>query len=236
MHIKSYGHIEKASKLQEGEVEFVVSTNAWDSHGERIDVNGINLKDYMKNPIVLWGHDGFNLPIAKTTKIWKEGNKLIARAKFYLKDEFPAKVYQYIVDGMLNAASIGGIIDEWGEDGMTISKMTMKEFSVVPIPANQEALVTAKSMDNEQQSEFNGLAKAYARKLFTDGNDSDLVANINVLKTLVAALEELVVQSTDEPKEDKAINRRVVLRSAQAVDTQAEKIIRSIKVVRKITS
>lgn len=232
MHIKSYGQIEKATKLQEGEVEFVVSTNAWDSHGERIDIEGINLKDYMKNPVVLWGHDGFNLPIAKTTKIWKEGNKLMARAKFYLKDDFPRKVYQYIMDDMLKAVSIGGMIDEWGTDGMTIAKMTMKEFSVVPIPANQEALVTAKGLNNEQTSEFNSLAKAYARKVFAQG-DNELMKNIEVLETLVATLKELAVLDTDEPKEDQAIKRRVVLRQAQVVDTQAEKIIRSIKLVRK---
>lgn len=227
MHIKSYGQIEKATKLQEGEVEFVVSTNAWDSHGERIDIEGINLKDYMKNPVVLWGHDGFNLPIAKTTKIWKEGNKLMARAKFYLKDEFPRKVYQYIMDDMLKAVSIGGMIDEWGTDGMTIAKMTMKEFSVVPIPANQEALVTAK-MSQDQKSEFNGMAKAYARKKFAESDD-ELVKSIEMLETLVATLKELAVHSADEPQEDKAIKRRVVLRSAQAVDGQAEKIIKLVR-------
>jgi hypothetical protein len=71
MLVKTSGLIEKASKLSEGEVEFVVSTDSWDSHGERISVDGIDIKDYKKNPVVLWGHDGFNLPIAKTTKIWK---------------------------------------------------------------------------------------------------------------------------------------------------------------------
>lgn len=69
MQVKTYGLIEKAAKLKEGEVEFVVSTNAWDSHGERINVEGIDLKDFKKNPVVLWAHDGFNLPIARANKI-----------------------------------------------------------------------------------------------------------------------------------------------------------------------
>lgn len=232
MYIKQAGHIEKASKLNEGEIEFVVSTTAWDAHGERINVDGIQLKDYKKNPVVLWAHDGFNLPIAKATKVWKEGNKLMARAKFYMKDEFPRKVYDYIVDGFLNAVSIGGQVDEWGNDGLTISKMTMKEFSVVPVPANQEALVANKSLEKEDRTELNGLAKAYARKMITEQDNDTVLHNIKMLKELVASLEEIAMSKPNEKSADQT-HRRLVLRQTQAVDDQAEKTIKSIKVTMK---
>jgi len=231
MHIKSDGYIEKASKLAEGEVEFVVSTNAWDSHGERIDVNGIDLKDYKKNPVVLWGHDGFNLPIAKTVKIWKESGKLMARAKFYMKDAFAQKVYNYIVDGYLNAVSIGGMVEEWAQDGLTIAKLNMKEFSVVSIPANQEALVASKSLDGEQKAELRALGNAYARKMLDESAGvTEIQKDIARLETLVTTLKE--VAGNSEPHEVKVNennNRRVVLRQAQAVDQQVETVIRRIK-------
>lgn len=230
MHIKADAYIEKASKLAEGEVEFVVSTNAWDAHGERINVEGIDIKDFKKNPVVLWGHDGFNLPIAKATKVWKEGGKLMARAKFYLKDDFARKVYEYIVDGYLNAVSIGGMVQEWGEDGLTIAKLLMKEFSVVSIPANQEALVANKSLDGSQKAELRGLANAYARKMLAANDNSEIQKNIEVLETLVATLKEV---AHSEPHEAQAgettTQRRVVLRQAQVVDQQVETVIRSIK-------
>jgi HK97 family phage prohead protease len=230
MHIKSNGYIEKATKLQEGEVEFVVSTNALDSHGEIIDVNGIDLADFKKNPVVLWGHDGFNLPIAKATKIWKEGNKLMSRAKFYLKDDFARKVYDYIVDGYLNAVSIGGVVEEWGTDGMTISKMKMKEYSVVSIPANREALVASKSLDGNQKAELRALANGYARKLLdTQAGDNEITKNIEVLETLVATLKEVALGKTNEDMADKVTATRVVLRQAQAVDHQIEAVIKKIK-------
>jgi HK97 family phage prohead protease len=225
MHIKADGHIEKASKLTDGEVEFVVSTNAWDSHGERISVDGISLKDFKKNPVVLWGHDGFNLPIAKATKVWKEAGKLMARAKFYLKDDFARKVYEYITDGYLNAVSIGGMVEEWAEDGLTISKLNMKEFSVVSVPANQEALVANKQLDKTQVTELKALENAYARKMLTKGNDA-VNEQINVLESLVATLKEVAIS---EPNEEQATNRRVTLRTAQAVDKQAETVIKTIK-------
>lgn len=227
MIIKADGLIEKASRLAEGQVEFVVSTNAWDAHGERINVEGIDIADFKKNPVVLWGHDGFNLPIAKATKVWKEGGKLMARAQFYMKDEFAAKVYNYILDGYLNAVSIGGMVQEWGSDGLTISKMVMKEFSVVSIPANQEALVASKSFNGNQKAELRALANAYARKMLTDGNE--IKNDIQVLKTLVATLEELSFAEPKEASADEPTNRRVILRQAQAVDNQVETVIRQIK-------
>lgn len=230
MHIKSNGLIEKAQKLNDGEVEFIVSTNSWDSHGERINVDGINTNEYKKNPVVLWGHDGFNLPIAKATKVWKDGGKLMARAKFYLKDEFARKVYEYIVDGFLNAVSIGGTVDEWASDGLTINKMTMKEFSVVSVPANPDAVATAKSLDGNQEAELRALANGYARKMLDKSDGiTTIEKNIEQLETLVATLRE--VASPSKTQEDSAgpITKRVVLRQAQVVVQQAENVIRIIK-------
>ncbi len=230
MQIKSYGLIEKAQKLSEGEVEFIVSTEAWDSHGERIKVDGINIADYKKNPVVLWAHDGFNLPIAKATKVWKDSGKLMARAKFYLKDDFARKVYDYIVDGFLNAVSIGGTVDEWNSDGMTINKMTMKEFSVVSVPANAEAIATAKSLDGNQKAELRVLANAYARKMLeSETGVTEIEKNIESLETLVATLREVALKSKTQEESAEPITKRVVLKQAQVVVQQAEKVSKVIK-------
>lgn len=229
MLIKADGIIEKAAKLQEGEVEFVVSTGALDSHGERINVDGINVNEFKKNPVVLWGHDNFNLPVAKATKVWKDGGKLMARAKFYLKDEFARKVYEYIVDGFLNAVSIGGMVDEWAADGITINKMTMKEFSVVSVPANPEAIATAKSLDGTQKAELRALANSYARKMLEKADGvNEIEKNIDTLETLVATLREVAVGKTQEASAE-TLTKRVVLKQAQVVVQQAETVIRSIK-------
>lgn len=231
IEIKAEAYIEKAAKLGEGEVEFVVSTGDIDAHGERINVDGIDLKDFKKNPVVLWGHDGYNLPVAKATKVWKEGGKLMARAQFYMKDDFAAKVYNYIVDGFLNAVSIGGMVQEWGNDGITISKLLMKEFSVVSIPANQNALVSAKSLDGNQKAELNALAKGYMRRILAEDGDDEITKSINTLETLVATLKEVAHSEPHEASadENKSNTRRVVLRTAQAVDQQVETVIKLVK-------
>lgn len=227
MLIKTSGIIEKASKLKEGEVDVVVTTPEWDSHGERIMPEGVDFKEYLKgNNVVLWAHDGFNLPIANTIKMWYEGSKLMARAKFYLKDEFPAKVYQYVLDGVVKSVSIGGMVEEWGDDGVTINKLKMKEFSFVSVPANGGAVVAAKSISGNEKAEFNSLAKAYARKMII-GDDDQLKNDIRVLKKLTASLEE--VANLGETPEDRANKIHVVLRTAQAVDHQVEQVIKVVK-------
>lgn len=226
MFIKTNGYIEKATKLAEGEVDVVVTTPDWDAQGERILPEGVNYKSYLKgNNVILWGHDGFNLPVGNATKMWMEGRQLMARAKFYLKDDFPRKLYQYVLDGVVKAVSIGGMVDEWDEDGMTIKKLTMKEFSFVSVPANENALVASKSLSTKEQTEFQGLARAYARKCLVKSED-EVKRNIDVLENLVASLKEV---AHSEPQEESATNIRIVLRQAQAVDHQAEQLIRSIK-------
>lgn len=230
MQIKADAYIEKASKLGEGEVEFVVSTGAVDAHGERINVDGINYKEYMKNPVVLWGHDGYSLPIAKATKVWKSDGKLMARATFYLKDEFAAKVYNFIVDGFLNAVSIGGMVEDWGSDGMTIAKLKMKEFSVVSIPANPEALVAAKSLDTDKQKELDKLfITAVQKRLANNTSLDELIQQIETLENLTATLKEVATGKTQGESADEPQTLRVVLRQAQVVDQQVERVIRHIK-------
>lgn len=229
MLIKADGYIEKAAKLSEGEIEFIVSTGALDAHGERINVDGIDLKEYKKNPVVLWGHDGFNLPIARTTKIWKDGGKLFARAQFYLKDAFAKKVYEYILDGFLSAVSIGGMVKNWGADGITISSMTMKEFSVVSIPANPEAMVSAKSLDGNQIAELRALGNAYARKqLEKEGGITEVQKQITQLETFVATLKEVAL-SEPQDVERATEHKTLTIKLAQTVDKQAEVVIKTIK-------
>lgn len=231
MFIKQAGVIEKASKLKEGEIEFVVSTGTLDAHGERINVDGINLKDFKQNPVILWGHDGFNLPIATATKVWKEAGKLMARAKFILEDEFAAKVYDYLVKGYLKAVSIGGMVEEWGADGITISKLLMKEFSVVTIGANPDALAVNKTLSGKEMNELNILANAYARKMLSkEDGEKDLKESVETLTKLVTTLREITNGETQQAKvSDTITQRRVILSQAQAVDKQAESVIKLIK-------
>lgn len=131
--------------LGDGEVEAVIATGALDRHEEKIKIEGIDFKKYLKNPVVQWAHNYDLPPIGKATKIWIDGNKLYGRVKFAVdQNPFAKTVYDLIKAGFINAVSIGFIPKEM--DGNTFIKSEMVEFSVVPVPANSEALISARKL------------------------------------------------------------------------------------------
>lgn len=130
--------------LGEGMMEAIISSEALDRHGEKINMKGMNLKEYMKNPILADGHDYSKPSVGRTHKLTKTSEgKLIAKFE-WAKDitERANELYKLYKNGFQFAFSIGFIAEEM--DGNTFVRSTMLEFSPVLIPANAEALLLAK--------------------------------------------------------------------------------------------
>lgn len=117
------------------------STGLIDRQGESINPEGWSLDNFKKNPIILFGHDYYSLPIGKALKVWVEEGKLMFTIKFSSKP-FAQDVFDLIKEGMLNAVSVGFIPLKWDEKGdYTFAEQELLELSVVPVPANPEALI-----------------------------------------------------------------------------------------------
>lgn len=223
--------------LGEGIVEAIVTTKSLDRHGEYIDTEGIDTKNYEENnPIVLYGHDYYNFPIGKTLKLTKMKNKMKARFQLAIAEyDFAATAYKLILGGYLNTVSIGGLVKKWTDDYKGILELEMLEFSVVPIPANPEAVITARSFEKMAGKPMEEVEKEY--KAFMADNlvdklkgmgDDELTSAIKGLKTLLARLEESAEAKPSTSAPSKII-RRIVLRDAKNVNTQSQKIIKIIK-------
>src|SRR3977135_439738 len=67
-----FGAIEKASKAkdQNGTFDVIISTEDTDRSGEIVKQSGWELANYKNNPIVLWGHDYYSLPIGVCTETY----------------------------------------------------------------------------------------------------------------------------------------------------------------------
>ncbi len=146
-------------------VTFLISTDAVDRDGDSIDPTGWDLKNYQASPVVLWSHDHKNPPIAKTTRIEQTKNGLSATAEFPAKGIYPFAdtVYELLKGGFLNASSVGfrPIESEQATDrksGMNFMKQELLEWSVVPIPANPDALIQFSASAPEHKQ----IAKAMA--------------------------------------------------------------------------
>jgi hypothetical protein len=148
-----------------------INTAAKDRDNEIVLPQGADLRDYRKNPVVLFGHDYSALPIGKNMWIKSDEKGLIAKTQYANHDEAD-KVYNYRKDGFPLAESIGFIPLEyktptykngeaiWDKNdleymGLTpkqlkgvravYTKWTMLEYSDVAVPSNPEAMELAKS-------------------------------------------------------------------------------------------
>ena len=223
-----------------GEVEVVISSSALDRHGETIQVSGINTKEFMQNPTVLWAHNYEDLAIGKVTKLWKSSGKLMGRIKFATEIvPFAKTVYDLVREGYLNAVSIGGLVREYGEtkgqvDYTNIVKMDMVELSVVPVGANPEALVTSKAL--EAGIELGDSYERFISQNKTQGLDVIIEKHIASTKSLLSALENVYDSSKDAveetPRKIKR-KRKYVLseqrRIAKSIKTQSEQLLAEIK-------
>ena len=114
---------------------------------------GIDLRQYQRNPILLWMHrrsfDGDSMPIGRIENLRIDGDRLIGTPVFDQKDEFAKKIESKWEDGFLRMASAGIEVVEVsnapeyvqpGQTRATIIRCKLEEVSIVDIGANNEAL------------------------------------------------------------------------------------------------
>jgi HK97 family phage prohead protease len=144
----------KAGEGDSRSVTFTISTDSVDRMGDTIAIDGWKLEAYRKNPVVLWAHDSSSLPVAKAPKLWTEKSKLKAEAEFTPKGmaRFNDTVLDMLKGGFLNATSVGfaplkyAFVDDPSRKyGIDFIEQELLEFSVVPVPANSEALVESRA-------------------------------------------------------------------------------------------
>lgn len=138
----------KADKTTDnGTFRMVISTDNIDRHGEVVSQDGWQTENYMKNAVVLWGHDSYSLPVGITDRLLTEisgtNKSTIAEGRF-AGHEFAQTIRKMYDAGMVKASSVGFIPLEY--DGNRITKAELLEWSFVSIPANPFALDTLKTL------------------------------------------------------------------------------------------
>ena len=158
----------KAAGEDTGRFHIIISDESVDRHGEVILQDGMDTGNYMKNPVVLFGHDYWSLPVGVTESITKEiinGIRVtIAEGRFAPADANPEaqKIRRLYEEKILTTSSVGIIANEM--QGNTITKSELLEWSFVPVPANPNALSLAKEI---------GLDAALISKIFRDTKHKD---------------------------------------------------------------
>lgn len=161
-------------------VRGVVGSNGMiDRHGESINPMGWKLENYLKNPVILWGHDYRALPIGKAVKVWIENEQLmfdIALSKTY---EMGKKVFDLIQEGIVRTVSVGFIPLKLDESGKyTWAEQELLELSFVTVPANPSALTPEqKSLLGNVEELFKMKAEELKDEHKNDDAESDAEAD-----------------------------------------------------------
>ena len=156
---KSYTVVKKKGRHPKNKISFIASTETQDRYGDIVNQRGWALEAYDRNPVVLFNHQANSLPIGKGLVRVKDGQLLID-VEFDQDDEFARKIEKKARGGFLNAVSVGfNPIEavsrsELPKDhpaystrgGQFFNKSELLEVSIVTIPANSEATVSAKNI------------------------------------------------------------------------------------------
>lgn len=240
------GQIEK-SATKETAYRFLASTSSVDRQGDSIDQSGWELKNFFNNPVLLWAHRYDELPLGKIIDIQITPKGLEADVEFASEDANPkAQQVKKLVDyGILNAVSVGFIPKE--RNGNIITRAELLEISIVPVPANQDALALAyKDMDLTIKKDIEDVlstatvedeAEEKSGKVISKNTRKSLEISLDALKTSIVEIEKLLsLDNTDEPvlEDEKSVTveRTTLIRLQDRVklsDKLNEEVITSIK-------
>ena len=183
-------------------IRFVISTKAVDRMGDTVNTKGWQLENFKNNPVILFAHDNSSPPVAKATDIYEKGGNLIAEAQFMPPEmsAFSHSIYQMYKEGFMRATSVGFQPLEWKfveEDdrfGVDFLKQELLEFSTVPVPANPEALMQAKSIGVDMQP-----IRDWAESVLDSWDEhKGIIIPKTHLKTLIKASKDDIYQVPKE--------------------------------------
>lgn len=196
-----------------------LSDESVNSYGFRLLMSGCDDEQFKKNPVMLYGHDDSRPPIGMWDGYSRNGALMDADTNFDENDPFAMTISNKVENGYLKMASIGLSIIELSDDpalklqgqtGPTVTKWKLREASIVPMGANQNAFVQLYDADGAK-IEMND--KTIAR-LFEGAKP-----NITDNKMKTVALKLNLAENADEA----AILAAVVNLQAQVTKLETEK-------------
>lgn len=193
-------------------VEFIAATeNGVDTYYGRefLDMNGADLTRYRKNPVILDAHTrGSAVDVIGKSELVVEGNKLAASVTF-AETERAEDVWKLVRGGFINALSVGFVprvvtkVDENSEAELNGQEITgparivdeweLFEISVVPVPADSEALRREYEAGEKNEENFNRVFN-----LLTDIKEKSMSEEKEIVEEVI---EEEVVEEEETVEE-----------------------------------
>ena len=138
-------------------IDCIMSTEVTDRHGEIVDIETMQVDEFLTNPVVAQFHDYDEMSVGRVTSITKTMNdagqkQLECTIKFAVEEyDVAATLWNLYKGGYMSAFSIGFMVGDVNTDVATqetrLLNCNLLEISCVLIPANQLALAKSKGIN-----------------------------------------------------------------------------------------
>tara|TARA_S200002703_G_scaffold157676_1_gene166206 strand:+ start:1521 stop:2186 length:666 start_codon:yes stop_codon:yes gene_type:complete len=145
-----------------GQIVAKLTTDSVDRDGEVLIPQGMNTVEFDKNPVLFYNHE-YDQPIGKVTRIKRTENAVTGVLEFaqrpegYEGDFFPSFIEALVRQDIVKGVSVGFVAESGGSRlaskadrakfgpriKRVFNKWKLLEVSIAPLPANQDALITA---------------------------------------------------------------------------------------------
>jgi len=206
-------------------ITFFASTEVVARDGGIIAVNGWELDNFKRNPVFLWSHASWELPLGRVIEVKKVtrpkddlGKRLEITVEFAGLEQLHEKaetVFALYRDGFLSAVSVGyrpmefaELTDDQKEKmglskyGHKVLKAELYEVSAVSVPADPEALIS-REVDGEEAREALLSVRSIAREEDLEGIDR-LVASLEGQES--REVDDENIPPADEPEDIEEID------------------------------
>jgi HK97 family phage prohead protease len=124
---------------------FVLLDGSKTTRGFIVNVAGVDVSQFMRNPVMLYNHDSEALPIGVWKNIRMDEGRLLADADFDVSDESAEvkRIIGKVQRGFIKMCSAGlsNIVIEVSNGQTVIAKSRLREASITPLGANNNAMV-----------------------------------------------------------------------------------------------
>lgn len=203
-------------------IRFRASTPRMDRHGTKIMPQGIRTDNYDKNPVFLWGHDGYGgflggpdmcSVIGRTISHSQSEQSFDIDVEFASRDvsETADQAFKLVKSGFLNAVSIGFNPIRWrdeqsensqGRITRVFEEVELLEVSLVPIPSNPDAVKLSRHMFGDDTVDVDQLRAIdvflRAGKVLSKANKEKLKKANALIGDAVGQLGEVIASQPDE--------------------------------------
>lgn len=190
---------------------FILHDETVNTYGFRMLTSGADLTAFRANPVMLYNHNDWEMPIGRWVNVRVEGTQILAEADFDMGDKQAAEIARKVESGYISACSVGAWVKECSSDPMTylegqteptVTRWSLREASICNIPANHNALALYDADGKRVQEVDYSTILQLTDIIPTHSSNTSMTKKINALLSLSDdATEEKVLETLSDKLE-----------------------------------